>query len=130
MPKYVPTTQTPQTLAAMAQILSEQAEDLRAVSAAMDVAGFPSLTVMNGDQRKKGLAFIEKFTNAVRSAVREEREKREDFGKSIPGAGSKKGRVSGVSGKGKRRPKTKDLRLLNVSNGETGIGQQIVAKAQ
>jgi hypothetical protein len=126
MPKYVPTTQTPATLGAMAQILSEQAEDLRSVAAAMDVAGFPSLTVMNGDQRKKGLAFIEKFTNAVRSAVREEREKREDFGKSIP----RKGRVSGVSGKGKKGPKNKDLRLLNVSNGESGGAPPSTSKAQ
>jgi len=97
MPKYVPTRQTPETLANLATELRHQADLVQGVSEGMNTAGFPDLIVTNGDQRERGLEFIEKFVNAARAAIRKARENRCDFGSELP-VGHKKG----VSGRKKR----------------------------
>jgi len=82
MPKYVELPHTEETLLAMATSLEEEVTGLRAAAAAMKDLGLARLMVTNNDQREKGLAYIASFVTAVRTAMRNAREARGDFGKS------------------------------------------------
>jgi hypothetical protein len=79
MPKYVYADHTPETLAAMAEMLEDNASVLRAAAESMRLQKFETLAVTNNDQRKRGLEFIESFVGAVRTAYRLARESRGDL---------------------------------------------------
>lgn len=91
MAHKIPLTHTPESLIALADAFVEQAELLRAVGVGIKASGLKDLAVPNNDQRKRGMQYIESFTNAARTALREAKEDRGDFGPPVPkvGEGSK-----------------------------------------
>lgn len=79
MPRSVYTPQSRESLAKTAKAMREQATLLEVVAASMQEDGFDLLQVTNYDQLQRGLAFLDNFCGAAKSALTAARLKRGDF---------------------------------------------------
>lgn len=93
MAHKIPLTHTAEELIALAAEYAGQAELLRAVGVGMRESGFTALEIPNNDLKKRGMQYIESFTNAARTSLREAKLNRGDFGPQGPKLnGTKKSR--------------------------------------
>ena len=82
MPKWTTTTETPETLAALAEELAVISGMFRAVGEQMKVADIQSITVQKADSKVRAMEGIDTFASAARSALREARVSLGQFGVS------------------------------------------------
>lgn len=98
MPKYTTSEQTPEQLVNLAASVNNSAEALRMAAEWMRQVGLTSVKTTNYDQMERATEYLEKFTAAVRIAIKRSLENRGDFGardgveaKPIPKARKKRG---------------------------------------
>jgi hypothetical protein len=117
MPKQSIAPQSPETLAKIADQISETAAMFRAVADQMPTIGIERMEVASYKSLVLGMGNLDAFASAVRDAFRNAKENRGDFraGEVIE---TYKAQRKRVSPKVKKGSKTKGLGLRDVSPGD------------
>jgi acyl-CoA reductase-like NAD-dependent aldehyde dehydrogenase len=80
MPLHKPVKQSAAQLRHVAEEIARKAAELQALAIVMEESGFPELDVTNYDQLRRAQVYVDNYAHAAKSAIRQAREARGDFG--------------------------------------------------